>query len=689
MDTVNKNLEALSPCAGPELALDRRPGRKLPRVAFYLAATAAMLLYLGQGGVAGARLAAFVFGVLFPGAALLSTISPIQRLPQGVRAITAISLAMLCVTPAFYIRRDLPGPGWLADLLFIAALCFWAQHRRAYASFWHDIASPLFRASAPFLFLALPALFVLTWMGFQVQEGGQVFYYGLFPIDFGNLTSIVALINASHGLPHWPLSGSEVVNYHWLFFAFPAWLSSFGGGHTPDAISFVVCNYIAACILFLAIAVTADHVLRAVDPDQPVAASTIAMATGVVALASLVMYPYQMLVGLAVRLTHIQSIAITARNGLLLSLPNSMTVFGNNSMALALALLALVMLLEWNRRLDKGHLFIGAAFLAMIVGYSITLVFPIALALGIWLLLGHIRKWPKAVVCLSVVGAAIIGIMAFGLHLFGSNKGLAVAFDNGAYLRHVLFALTPLWALAWMGRAIWTKLSLFWTLIICCVIVPSFLYIPNTLTGHIDFSMKIASLIAVAAVPLACVGLARCLQNWRAPVAIVALTLVALGLACTAAYAGQFAFMRLQHNHDRTMVLPSDYMSALQFIRDNTPVDAIVIDPQSVPYSLTMPTVFIAERRVFLSTKYAEQTLATAAIFSDETATRNHDFDLWAKGYFQDKTLSARFASQADYCLLSEPGLAASDENWARVQNFGDYSIWKSRGRSTAWLGRP
>ena len=147
--------------------------------------------------------------------------------------------------------------------------------------------------------------------------------------------------------------------------------------------------------------------------------------------------------------------------------------------------------------------------------------------------------------------------------------------------------------------------------------------------------------------------------------------------------------MRLLNNHDRTMALPADYVSALKFIRDNTPKEAIVIDPQAVPYSLTIPTVFIAERRVFLSTKYAEQTLATPAILSDETATRNRDFDLWAKGGFQSKTLSARFAAQADYCLLAGLGPVPTDENWMRVQQFGGYSIWQSRARSTTSFVSP
>ena len=138
-----------------------------------------------------------------------------------------------------------------------------------------------------------------------------------------------------------------------------------------------------------------------------------------------------------------------------------------------------------------------------------------------------------------MIGAAIAGTMALGLHMFGPGKDLAVAFDDGAYLRHVLFAFSPLWALALLSGPIWRKLLLFFTLIAACVIVPSFLYIPNTVTGQIDFSMKIAALIAVAASPLACAGLARSRKNWRSPAAAVTMALIVLGLVCTVAYAGQ------------------------------------------------------------------------------------------------------------------------------------------------------
>ncbi len=132
------------------------------------ASTVGMLLYMGGGALAGVRLLAFVVGLLFPAAALLSETSLLRNLSASVRIVTSLSLAVLLITPAFYIRRALPFPGWLADLIFVIALCSVAKYRGAYTRFLHDIRTPLFRAAWPFLFVVLPALFVLTWMGFGV-----------------------------------------------------------------------------------------------------------------------------------------------------------------------------------------------------------------------------------------------------------------------------------------------------------------------------------------------------------------------------------------------------------------------------------------------------------------------------------------------------------------------------------------
>src|SRR5439155_152570 len=82
--------------------------------------------------------------------------------------------------------------------------------------------------------------------------------------------------------------------------------------------------------------------------------------------------------------------ALPTRNHLLLSPLNSMVTFGNNSAALVLAIVALVQLETWNRDGRLRDLIVGAIALAAIIGYSITLLFPLALALLVWTLLGRV-----------------------------------------------------------------------------------------------------------------------------------------------------------------------------------------------------------------------------------------------------------------------------------------------------------
>ena len=53
-----------------------------------------------------------------------------------------------------------------------------------------------------------------------------------------------------------------------------------------------------------------------------------------------------------------------------------------------------------------------------------------------WLLLGRVRKWPIAALCTGIAGGCVLAVMYFGLHLFGSGRGLAVAFDNGEDMIH-------------------------------------------------------------------------------------------------------------------------------------------------------------------------------------------------------------------------------------------------------------
>jgi hypothetical protein len=259
--------------------------------------------------------------------------------------------------------------------------------------------------------------------------------------------------------------------------------------------------------------------------------------------------------------------------------------------------------------------------------------------------------------------------------MFDSSKGLGVQFDHGYYFRHVLFVFLPVWCLAWIGRQDSGGLSIFWVLIISSVIVPSFLYVPNTHSGQVDFSMKIAALIAVAAMPLACAGLERFRQEWPHPLTIAAAGFIGLGLLCTMVYAGQFVVYRVRDSRAGALVLPADYVACLKFIRDQTPPAAIVIDSESADYAKSIPTVSIGERRVYLPTKYAQQILATESLHSQEIAQRSDDYQKWSDGGFTDSGLCRKFAQNADVLLIKSEVVI---KEWMPIKTIGDYTIYKS-----------
>jgi hypothetical protein len=381
---------------------------------------------------------------------------------------------------------------------------------------------------------------------------------------------------------------------------------------------------------------------------------------------------------LLVHLSHLHALQIGPRNGLLLSIVNSMTVFGNNTLAVAMVILIPALIAAWNRKPDWRFMAIAALFFSLLAGYSITLIFTVCPALLLWLLAGRIRKPLFAAAIVAVVFIVVVGIMAVGLHMFASGRQLVIAWDRGQYLRHIAVVMLPLWVIAFACRNRWRQFGLFWLLIGMGIVVPTLLYIPASVTGNVDFSMKTATLIAAAAVPMVFAGLLE-LQavHWRRPLAIAAAALIATGLACSAAYAAQFGYLRLRGNQSRTLSLPTDYVLSLEWIRDHTPSSAVVIDPGALEVAQVIPTVMLAERTSYLPTSYTADTLTLPAMRVLNLEARAADFDDWRAGGFSDPILSARFARAGDFLILPRP--APTDGNWRQIAAFGAYTVAESR----------
>ena len=537
-----------------------------------------------------------VLGILFPLASLIASSRTFRELPPGLRVSLSLCVALLLAAPGFRLRQVMPVPPLAADLLLILFCAAPSLATGAFRRWIADLRSEEIRAAWPWLAVAIPALFVLTWMGFGVVAGDNIRFYGLFPVDFCNLTSVTALLDQAHGRPLAAVDGAGPLQYHWYFFALPAWMGGFLSLRSPLTHTLILSNWLAACVLFLTLCETARAWMARPRP------AVAALIAAVVVFAPLSTYAYQFLIAVLRQ----PWFTTGQRNHLLLSIVNSMAVFGNNTLALAMALLVLLLVKHWNTSLRRLYLVVIPGLAFLLPAYSATLAIPLWIALGGWLLAGQIRKPAHVTGCALAIGAACALVLVQTGVLASGERQVAVLFDRGQYLQNLLFGLAPLLVLAAASLGRGRQIALYWLGIVACVAVPSFLYMRGSYTGQADFSMKTASLIIVLLTPMVAAGIERLEELWfeRRLLAICIAAPLLLGLVNTATYAGQFPILRLSGSASRTYPLPLDYHRCLLYVRDHTPRGTIVINTRSMEHSIVNWTVAIAQRRVYLPSTY-------------------------------------------------------------------------------------
>jgi hypothetical protein len=578
----------------------------------------AVILHLAQSIVAAAMFLAFVAAFLFPAIVLASRAPHIRDLPPDLRMIAASVVVILFSAPWYFARKAIGMP-LAADAVLCVVLIALAVR-----------LIPHFEFRPTPLLAAVPVVFALAWLGYAARIGNRVHYFGLFAIDFGNLVSVVSSLRASSMLPLAYVVDGGPLNYHWLYFTLPATLADFLGLAMPNANALILTNLLMALLLVH----TVVTIARSVWP------------AAIVLFAPFTVYAYQLV---AARL-ELGWLEVPARNHLLLSPLNSMIVFGNNTFALVLALFTLAMLERWNAGGKIGDAILGVLALAAIIGYSITLVFPLAGALLVWTLIGRVRKPWLALPLAALAGiGAIATFRAIGILGSDSSRRIAFAFDGGAFLRMVVLGMLPLWLLLILrGRQ---RLTLHHVLIAVALAVPSVLLIEGSITGNVDFSMKTASLIAVAFAPLIAIpeGRRRTL----------ALAIVAVGVLHSAAYVLQYPWYRMQ-GRGRGESIAAGYHDAMVWIRDHTARNVVVIDPASVPVSTVVWPMIVAERRVWLPTQYTE----SALIASSSALTMRQRLSEW----------QANRMPRTDVAVLAYPCETARAW-WRTEQRFGMWSV--------------
>lgn len=573
-----------------------------------LAGALALVLHLAQSVIAAAMFIAYLLLFLVPAVVAVARTPQIRDLPPDLRITASAVLVVLASVPWYFARKALGMP-LVTDVIACAVLTTLALRGRE---------RPQFRLSP--LAAGVGAAFALVWLGYAARTGNSVRFYGLFAVDFGNLVSIVSSLRVSPILPLGHVVDSGPLHYHWLYFTLPATLADFLGLSMPNANALILTNLVMALLLVH----TVTALARALWP------------AAVVLFAPFSVYAYQ----LAASRLELGWLEIPARNHLLLSPLNSMITFGNNTFALVLVLFTMAMLERWNSEGKIGDAILGVAALAAIIGYSVTLIFPLAGALIVWTLLGRVRR-PWIIVPLAALTGAAAILVFRSIHVLGTDptRRIAFAFDNGAFLRMVALGMLPLWVLLVVrGRQ---ALTFQHVVIGAALIVPSVLFIEGSPTGHVDFSMKIATLIAVACAPLLAIP-----AGWRG---WIALAFVAVGLLQSAAYVLQFPWYRVS-GHGRHESIPAGYHDALAWVREHTRTGAVVFDPASVPVQTVLWPMVIAERRVSLPTRYTESVLITSRPRAEEGVAR------------------------AEVAVLKSP-CEAESPNWRTARRFGEWSV--------------
>jgi hypothetical protein len=626
---------------------------------------AVILVHLGGGILAALVFLLFLAGVLLPACALIMRLPHLRTMPPDLRLTAAGVLVVMLAVPWFFVRKLLPFVPAITDVVACAILIGAAAKFAAVRATIEELG-PALKRSRFVVLIVLPLLFAITWLGYGVRAGKDVLFHGLFAIDFGNLLTVVAILRASPRLPLAAVTDAGYVNYHWLYFTLPATLADFCGASIPAFNAMILCNLLMASLLAQAL----TTVITTYSPQSRQRTAQLAMAVAL--FAPFTVYYYQ---AVAARFS-LGWLAMPTRNHLLLSPVNSMIVFGNNTFALVLVLFTAMQVERWNRERRMIDLVLGTAALSMVIGYSVTLLIPLVAALLIWLILGRIER-PLVVLAWAVVSGGAAVAMFFAIHVLSSGgaRHAAVAFDQGQFLRLVILGMLPLWALLVMAPVMAGRkaLTFFHVLIVTSIAVPSFLYVAGSNTGLTDFSMKNGSLLAVCFAPLIAPTIERWLSGtlprWQT---ILASVLVVLGAVQTFVYVLQYPYYRMTGSRSRSVAIPLDYYDALQWLRDHTPPRSIVVDPGGLTMREELPTLWIAERRVWLPTPNTDPYLVPA--IGSSVPRRAALWDTFLRDP-ANGAVASQIAGEADYLIVPRQ---LQSPLWIPVSSSGTWMIYRS-----------
>lgn len=272
----------------------------------------------------------FIIMLLVPGSAISGWLIFPRHFSFSFKFFGGFFLFLPTLIPVYLLRKLTLFPHYYFDMIFVAILWFFFYKITLYKKIIKLFKSDDLRKSIPILLIVLPACFYLIWLGNGVNFKDKIRYFGLFPVDFGNLASVVTLIKISDFLPLSDVAGSGLLHYHWFYFVLPAYFCDFMGGEVNSANALILTNLVVAFNFFY---ILLEFVRIVIQPTLGLYSRVFAVS--VVLFAPTIIYFYQELsIILAV-----DSFNLGVRNHLLLSPINSLVNFGNNIVAIGLIII--------------------------------------------------------------------------------------------------------------------------------------------------------------------------------------------------------------------------------------------------------------------------------------------------------------------------------------------------------------
>ncbi len=310
----------------------------------------------------------------------------------------------------------------------------------------------------------------------------------------------------------------------------------------------------------------------------------------------------------------------------------------------------------------------------LIIPYSITLFFPVTLALLLWLVFyykKYIKFLKKSYNFILSIGVVIILFsiyFAIGI-LSKSTYKIAIAFDNLQYLQNVFFSLTPIILLAIYYLVKNKKIEFYFVVWFCCLLVPTVLYIEGSPTGKIDFSMKTFTLLAVILVPIVAWSLNDAFSNSSKSLKIIIAFFIFAGILNSFCYAFQFVGYRYFGVKKQFFEIDYDYFKTLDYLRVRSNKSSIIFDPQSLQRDDINLTLWLSERRTYLVPK-------SLHFQGDKRLLdRNNQWEAWRKNGF-DKIQECKLSKNIDF-LIGKSDWPMSIFFKNEIE-FGDFVVMKS-----------